>query len=244
MANPQAENGHVDIANEIIEALAGIRLSGEEVQCLWVIIRKTYGWKKLEDKISLSQFAVMTGIKKQHVSRALIKLSSKMVIAITKNGDSQINSYKFIKDFDKWKPSPKKATLSPILVKGVPNIGKGVSPKMVNTKDTITKDTITKERHGEFKNVLLTPEELIKLKEKFWDGLSDKIEALGLWKESKGKKTKSDYATILSWARREPKPTPKQKEIDIERERVIETLRKTNTRRDSGIPSQPDTKIT
>lgn len=146
MANPQAEDGHVDIANEIVEALARMRLSGEEGQCLWVIFRKTYGWKKLEDRISLSQFAVMTGLKKQHVHRALTKLSSKKVIAIIKKDDGQINYFKFIKDFDKWEPSPKKVTPSPFLVKGITKIGKAPSPFLVNTKETTTKDTLTKEK--------------------------------------------------------------------------------------------------
>ncbi len=148
MANPQAENGHVDIANEIVEALARYRLSGEEMQCLWVIFRKTYGWKKLEDKISLSQFSEMTGLIKQDAHRALKKLSSKKVIDIIKNGYRQINSYKFIKDFDKWIPLPKKGLSSPLLVKGVTKNGKALSPKMVNTKETTTKDTITKEKYS------------------------------------------------------------------------------------------------
>jgi len=93
MANPQAENGHIDIAHEIAEALARIRLSGEESQCLWVIFRKTYGWHKKEDKISLSQFTELTGIKKQNVNRALIKLSSKKIIGIIKKDYENINSY-------------------------------------------------------------------------------------------------------------------------------------------------------
>lgn len=145
MASPQAENGHVDIANEIVEALSKIRLSGEESQCLWVIFRKTYGWKKLEDKIALSQFAVMTGMKKQAVHRALQKLSSKMMIVIIKNDDGRINSFRFNKNFDKWIPSSKKTTPSSILIKGVNNFDKAPSSKMMNTKETTTKDTITKE---------------------------------------------------------------------------------------------------
>ncbi len=110
MANPQAEHGHVDIANEIVESLARIRLSGEEVQCLWVIFRKTYGWKKTEDIISLSQFSEMTGLKRQHIHRALLKLSSKKVIDVTKNGYNRPNMIRFVKDFDIWVLSPKKVT--------------------------------------------------------------------------------------------------------------------------------------
>jgi len=46
MANPQREDGHVDIANETIEALAKIYLSSYETQTLFAIFRKTYGWHK------------------------------------------------------------------------------------------------------------------------------------------------------------------------------------------------------
>ena len=43
MATPQAEHGHIDIANEIAEALAKIEFSAYESKCLWVIWRQTYG---------------------------------------------------------------------------------------------------------------------------------------------------------------------------------------------------------
>jgi len=132
--NPQLENGFTRLSNEIIEALARLRLSGEENQCLWVIFRQTYGWGKKEDQISLGQFSLMTGLIKQHVLRALNKLSSKTVITITKNGNGQPNTYKFIKDFGKWKPLPKKVQV-PKMVKDVTKNGNEALPKMVNTKE-------------------------------------------------------------------------------------------------------------
>lgn len=107
MASPQVENGHIDIANEIAEQFCRYRISGEEWMVLWAIIRKTYGWKKKEDRIALSQFAVMTGLKKPHIVRALRKLQSKRIIVI-KNDTTDINSYRFNKDFDKWESLSKK----------------------------------------------------------------------------------------------------------------------------------------
>ena len=38
MANPQTENGYTKIANEIMEALAHIRIPGEAMQVLLVIL--------------------------------------------------------------------------------------------------------------------------------------------------------------------------------------------------------------
>lgn len=57
--------------------------------------------------------------------------------------------------------------------------------------------------YGEFKNVLLTKDEFQKLEEKFDSvGTSDWIEQLSAYIESKGKRYKSHYATILNWDRK------------------------------------------
>lgn len=64
------------------------------------------------------------------------------------------------------------------------------------------KEKPVKHKYGEYKNVLLTDDELEKLKDKFPDW-QDRIERLSLYIESKGAKYKSHYATILSWARRD-----------------------------------------
>lgn len=64
------------------------------------------------------------------------------------------------------------------------------------------KDRPAKHRYGEYNNVLLTDEELSKLKTKFPDW-ENRIENLSLYIESKGAKYKSHYATILAWDRRD-----------------------------------------
>lgn len=64
------------------------------------------------------------------------------------------------------------------------------------------KEKPVKHKYGEYKNVLLTDDELEKLKDRFPDW-QDRIERLSLYIESKGAKYKSHYATILSWDRRE-----------------------------------------
>ena len=66
MRSPQLENGHTRLANEIMEALCRFRIPGVERQVLDAIIRKTYGWHKKKDAISLSQFVEMTGVTKAH----------------------------------------------------------------------------------------------------------------------------------------------------------------------------------
>lgn len=61
-----------------------------------------------------------------------------------------------------------------------------------------------KHKYGEYKNVLLTDEELEKLKNEYPDYL-DRIERLSSYVESTGRKYKSHYATIRNWARNEKK---------------------------------------
>jgi phage replication O-like protein O len=53
MANPQVENGFFRIANELAMAMSRVRLTGHENQVLWVIFRKTYGFNKKTDRISI-----------------------------------------------------------------------------------------------------------------------------------------------------------------------------------------------
>ena len=65
------------------------------------------------------------------------------------------------------------------------------------------KEKPQKHQHGKFKNVLLTDEELEKLREKFPDTYEAMIDRLSYGIESKGYKYKSHYATILNWYRRD-----------------------------------------
>jgi phage replication O-like protein O len=156
MASPQIENGHIDIATTIVDKFCSYRLSGQEWQIVWVVLRKTWGWlenpkdknspKKKIDRISLSQFEQLTEIDRRKCHELLKKLVKKKVLkkAVTQKGDKVIIRYGFQKDFDKWLLTPKKVT--------IPQKGDGVSPKKVsklspkkvNTKETL-KETFTKE---------------------------------------------------------------------------------------------------
>ncbi len=211
MANPQAEDGHVDIANEIMDALCKIRIPGEARQVLDFILRKTYGWRKKEDQISLSQFVKGTGLNKVHVCRSiqtllrmnLITQKGKALSLFTKKGNDIFVIYGFQKDFEKWNALPKKVTL-PKKVKNVTQKGNLTLPKKVHTKDTNTKDTNTKDTiYGEFCNVKLSDAEFQKLTEAYGEaGVKDRIENLSQYVASKGKKYSSHYATILAWERK------------------------------------------
>ena len=155
MANPQTENGYTRIANESLENLALTRIPGQARQVLDFIIRKTYGWGKKTDKISLSQFVKGTGLSKVAVSKGIKKLTEMNLITkkgnalslFTQKGNDTAVTYGFNKNYAEWLPLPKKVTL-PKKVKHVTQKGKETLPKKVTPplKETITKETITKER--------------------------------------------------------------------------------------------------
>ena len=154
MANPQIEEGYVRIATEIQDAFCRTRIPGEERQVLDVIIRKTYGWNKCEDTISLSQFTEITGLAKQHVARSIKSLLSKKIITVTKNGDNKPQVFKLNKNHEEWRVSPKKVT-SPFLVKGVTNNGdRCVTNNGDNKRQYI--NTITKDNYLYLNKVAIT----------------------------------------------------------------------------------------
>lgn len=72
----------------------------------------------------------------------------------------------------------------------------------VNILKTKNKKEIIKEKFGEFGNVLLSADELQKLKSKFGAETESYIERLSSYIASSGKKYKSHYATILSWTQK------------------------------------------
>ena len=80
-----------------------------------------------------------------------------------------------------------------------------------------------KHKYGEYKNVLLTDEELEKLKEEYPDYLT-RVENLSEYIASKGVSYKSHYATIRAWARKDAeknlskteKKEPLKKTIDTQ----------------------------
>lgn len=68
-----------------------------------------------------------------------------------------------------------------------------------------------KHKYGEYKNVLLTDDELQKLKTEYSD-YEERIERLSSYVASTGKSYKSHYATIRNWARKDAEKKPVRKE--------------------------------
>lgn len=71
------------------------------------------------------------------------------------------------------------------------------------------KNKIKKHKYGEYANVLLSDDELFKLKSEFSD-YEQRIENLSSYIASTGKSYKNHLATIRNWARKEKTEKPKQ----------------------------------
>ncbi|MGV8131543.1 MAG: replication protein [Candidatus Pacearchaeota archaeon] len=151
MASPQKENGFTPIANEILERLVNISLLGAEFQILFFIIRKTYGYHKKEDRISLTQFEKGTGLSRPTVVKTLKNLMARnMIVKIYLPDENK--GYSFVKDHEKW------VVKTHLLVKG----------KWETSKDVLTetsKDVLTHKRKKDNKRNIVASDIPFSLKE-------------------------------------------------------------------------------
>ncbi|MHC4538304.1 MAG: replication protein [Planctomycetota bacterium] len=96
MASPQAENGHLRIANEIVKQLAKLNLPAYEWRLLWAVLLKTWAWRKKCDLVPISQIVEMTGLRQPHASRAKASLLKKRILF------EQAGKLGFQKDYELW----------------------------------------------------------------------------------------------------------------------------------------------
>jgi phage replication O-like protein O len=79
------------IPNEILDVLLP-HLKPSELKVLLVIIRKTYGWHKRKDWISINQFVSMTGLSSKSVSSSLQTLEEQHVVLPTDAKGSRVTA--------------------------------------------------------------------------------------------------------------------------------------------------------
>jgi phage replication O-like protein O len=77
---PQLEDGHVRIANELYDAILAKVHSLRHLKVALAIIRKTYGYSKKEDDITISQIAEVSGIHRNNVGTALRELEEMRIV--------------------------------------------------------------------------------------------------------------------------------------------------------------------
>ncbi|MCL6605522.1 MAG: replication protein [Paenibacillus sp.] len=104
MANPQPENGFVQLANEIWNEIIRRDFSKRQKDIVFFIWRLSYGCKKKTALIPLLKDFELCGIGYQNIRKELDHLSGCRVISWDKN----TNVFSVNKDYDQWQISPVK----------------------------------------------------------------------------------------------------------------------------------------
>ncbi len=108
MANPQVENGHTRIADPVLEALMKAKLTGTQWDLVMAIIRRTWGWEKTEDYISLTQFQKLTGRHRNLIARELTALQKRNIIKQTRKPTiDRAAKWKCNKNWEVWVSPPR-----------------------------------------------------------------------------------------------------------------------------------------
>ena len=145
MANPSLKNGYVSIANELVEKLASLSIPSSEMRIVWVVWRKTWGWKEGDrhkdwDWIALSQFEKMTQMKHANVSQSIKSLVCKHILI------KEENRLKFNQNYDEW-----------VVVKRIRVVCKHIPPSMqTHTKIGMQTHTYKRKKETNTKDISKT----------------------------------------------------------------------------------------
>ena len=226
MANPQLKNGYTKIANELLEAICRLNISGNEMRILLYIIRRTYGFNRSYAEISLSEIASAVGTRSVHISRALKKLSALNLIELRSSEGVKPQTISIVKDYEEWAVESCAELLLPKMVtvtkNGNPTITKNGNPTITkNGNPTITKNgnptykennkeiikesfKYNKTAYGRNEKVLLKTKEYDKLINDYGKETVERyIERMDNYLASKSREYKDCYAELLVWLDRD-----------------------------------------
>lgn len=198
--NPQLENGYVKIANDLVDSFCKLKLSPNETQILWCILRKTYGFNKKEDKISLTQFEKQTNLSRPGVVRALKKLVAKQILVV--NPQPFIHVFSLNKKISQWINSSYLDTSTYFATRVVPIQVPANGTYLATHKRQENKDNIQKTREV----FILSDLDFQKISEDYhvpisfvlsvWDDLQN-------WCLAKGKRYKNYNAALRKWVKKD-----------------------------------------
>lgn len=101
--------GFTRMSNDLMDAACRVRMSGAEWQIFTAILRKTAGYNKPRDAISLSQFVELTGLAKPRIIEAIKRLVARNMLIITEkrngiaeNRNAPIKVYEIQADTPLW----------------------------------------------------------------------------------------------------------------------------------------------
>ena len=217
-----APPNHTQIPNSLLDEWMPI-LSDGEFKVLLCFCRKTFGWHKEKDEISLKQIAKATGLSKPSLPKIITRLIEKGLVKKTlqkaKNGSCDTNIYELVICAPEQGGS----------ILGLPGVVFSDDQGVVILDDPQKKDS-SKERHtkererepspplfkefGSHGMVKMSDEEFSRLlkfmseqERASWIEEID-LAILKMGEKEFNKKYKSHYATLLSWKRKADKTAP------------------------------------
>ncbi len=102
--NPQLEDGHTRIANELLEAMIRYPFTGGEIKVVLAVIRLTYGWQLNERQIRQRELVLLTGLDARYLQRVLAKLRQRGVLF--RNRYMRPHCYALNKHYLGWRGMP------------------------------------------------------------------------------------------------------------------------------------------
>jgi len=99
------DDGYTKIPNLLLEALPLARLTGVQKSICMFLWRRTYGWKRNEDAISMGEFAMACGSSRPYISLQLNDLINKNVISRVFIQPGKTAVYSFNANLNQWDPA-------------------------------------------------------------------------------------------------------------------------------------------
>ncbi|MBR3731563.1 MAG: replication protein [Spirochaetales bacterium] len=235
MANPQLSNGYVRIANELLEAICQLDVSGSEMRILLYIIRRTYGFNKDYAEIPLSEISAAVGMRREHIQKMLKRLSAKNIIDLRTNSGTKPQTISIVKNYEKWAVElcascllQKTATVASTVVQNGNSsvVQNGNSSVVQNGNSTYkdNKDNIKdnfkdrKKPFGRNGNVLLKNDEYNKLINNYGKETAERyIERMDNYISSREAKYNDCYAELLIWLDRDNVKKLSQDDFDADK---------------------------
>ena len=105
--NPQIEDGYTRIAtgsekNDVLMALVRAQLTGVEYQIILYVIRKTWGYNKKDESISLTQMAYYAQKSRRAITYSTQSLENRRLL-VRKRVSGKMSLYSLNKNFTSWK---------------------------------------------------------------------------------------------------------------------------------------------
>lgn len=154
MANPQLEDGHTRIANEILENIMKVSLNGTQFRLVMAIWRYTYGFQRKQHEMSISFLAEAISASRSQVDRELLVLIERKIIEVVATGKRGGRVLGFNKKHTEWDDcTPRRGLYSKQSTEVSSNQSTELYPTWSNKKEN-TKEIIKENIYVEIINYL------------------------------------------------------------------------------------------